>query len=191
MSRATNGIQKTCVEGTAAAIKYEKGEHGEVTYQGKKVIKKMTELAWCFLELKLQNNRRPLKNIAEELDCSVQHLVTITNSPCYQEELSKYRTLRIQNAIERTTMNGLDRVDDMFQNSETEDKNVLRAVELLLEASGFTGGGSSGGGGSVNVNVNTPISQLGVTQDMIKEAQERRMRTFDGNCEEVKDEKEV
>lgn len=179
MSRASNKLPEV-----------RKTEVAEVEdeVKSRRVIQKMTPKAWDILFLHVTDNKLTQTEIAERVDSQQPYVNRVMNSPCFLKELNNIRRERIHDRLNGAMFDGIDRMERIFNDDESSDANAIAAFKAVSDASGMSGkgapGGGDGGGGSQTVN-------LGVTVEMIQEANKRRhAKLFDGNTGEVVDDQD-
>lgn len=184
MSRATNQL--------ANKVEEEKSKHPTkystpTDENGRRIITKMTDKAWDILMLVVANGNMTQAEIAEAVESHQVYVSRVINSPCFQEELKTIKRQRIHDKLNDVMMDGADRMQSILNDEESADANAIAAFKAVAGAAGI--GGGNGGGNGTNVNVSVGAESLGVTPEMIAEANERkRKKVFEGEFTEVKDE---
>lgn len=159
-------------------------------HNGRRVITKMTELAWRLLEAKLLNPDFNYLQLAAEVGSSEQYVARVVNSPCFDEEFKAIKRMRIHDKLNNVLMTGIDRMDKILGSEQSSDVVAVQAFKAVASASGLTEG--KGTGITINNNnAQTAPKDLGVTPEMLAEANARRKgRLFEGKVEDVTDEQE-
>lgn len=160
-------------------------------HNGRRIITKMTELAWKLLEAKLLNPDFNYIQLAAEVGSSEQYVARVVNSPCFDEEFKAIKRMRIHDKLNNVLMTGIDRMDKILGSEQSSDVVAVQAFKAVASASGL----SEGKGAGITINNNnssiSPQKDLGVTPEMLAEANARRKgRLFEGKVEDVTDEQE-
>ena len=181
MSRASNQLPEV-VQKEKEKYQYPTDE------EGRRIITKMTPKAWDILLLHLSDPQLTQTQIAEKLDSNQVYISRVMNSPCFLKEMTGIRRQRIHDRLNRAVESGVDRMERILDDEESADAVAVAAFKAVTSAAGFCSmGGGGNSGNQVNVNVNA--ESLGVTPEMIAEANARRKaKIFDGEYREVKDE---
>lgn len=147
-------------------------------------LKKLNHKHRAIMDMLIYSPHLTLTEIAKRIDGTVSWVSLVVNCDLFQEELRRQRgkldSFQRDRLISRLHDSGhkaIDRLDKVLEDHESSDSVAITAAKNVLSGLGFIGGN---GGGGVNVNINnaptvqTAISELGVTREMIEKAKDRR-----------------
>lgn len=176
MSRATN-------EAGEVIQTEKKKKELPVDENGKRIVTKMTALAWDILLEHMADMKLTQAQIAEKVGSHPVYVSRVMSSPCFKQEKTQILRQRIHDRMNTTLEKGADRMDRIFDSEDSSDAVAVEAFKAVAKVAGLDGGGQQqapAAGNGVTVN-------LGVTPEMIAEANARRReRIFEGQATEVK-----
>lgn len=151
---------------------------------GRRIVSQMTDKCWEILLLNMSEPKLTQAQIAERIGTHQVYVCRVMNSPCYIKEKRGMYQQRIHDRLNSVMMDGADRMERIFTNEESSDAIAVDAFKAVAKAAGVGETGGNGGKGQSG-DTNLTIS-LGVTAEMIAEANARRKkRLFDGEIEDV------
>lgn len=152
------------------------------------VLKDMSKAAWIVAEAMLTKPSITQKELAKLANVTRGYVSRIQNSPVFKKTLRELRTAAMMDKMAALASKSIDKADEMLDNGETSDKTKLEILKVSMTAMGMGANqGTPAKGEAPAVQVN-----LGVTDDMVKEALARKQKKqeapIDGEFTEVPDE---
>lgn len=151
------------------------------------VPKKMTKNMWKVFHYVCENPDATQSQIAKDVGIAQSNLSRMMGSQVFQDEIRNLNRTIVEKRLAAVATSGLDRFQRMFQDDESQDADVVNAMKVLMNATGFSEKAAAQTG--VNVNIGEQGVSFGVSADQIEAAKQRaakkREDIIDGEFEEV------
>lgn len=141
-----------------------------------KDYKPLSDTGWAILEIKMQNPQMKQKAIAEKVGITVKSVSRIIRSDEFQYQLKAYRKEVMGDSYAYAMQEGFKSIVKIFQDEEEAGSVKVDAFKAVSGLGGYGQQKKGGGDGGVTVNV----SSMGITKDMIEEANARRQKRIQG-----------
>lgn len=135
------------------------------------VPKKMTKRMWDVFHYVCQNPNATQQTIAKEVGIAQSNLSRMMGSQVFQDEIRNLNRTIVEKRLGMVAESGLDRFKRMFEDDESQDADVVNAMKVLMNATGFSEKAASQTG--VNVNIGEQGVSFGVSADQIEAAKKR------------------